>query len=88
MLALRDRSVTACDGVLIAANMLSMQLCARTRMSTASLPRRETTAFKFLDPLSRVATYPSGALRRAGASSGRAIVIAVRDTRRGRRGVI
>jgi hypothetical protein len=29
--------------------------------------------------LSRVATYPSGALRRAGASGGRAIVIAVRD---------
>ena len=46
------------------------------------------TAFKFLDPLSDIATYPPGALRRAGASSGRAIAIAGRDARRGRRGAI
>ena len=44
------------------------------------------TQFKIKTLLSRVATYPSGALRRAGASSGRAIAIAVRDARRGRRG--
>ena len=48
----------------------------------------ETTAFKFLDPLSGIATYPSGALRRAGMSSGSAIDIAVCDGRRGRRGTI
>ena len=38
--------------------------------------------------LSRVATYPSGSLRRAGASGDRAIGIAVRDGRRGRQGAI
>ena len=35
-------------------------------------------AFKFLDQLSGVATYPSGARRRAGASGDRAIAIAAR----------
>ena len=40
---------------------------------------REWTAFKFLDPFSGIATYPSGALRRVGVSSSRAIAIAVRD---------
>ena len=41
-----------------------------------------------MDPLSDIAKYPSGALRRAGASSGRAFAIAARDARRGRRGSI
>ena len=38
--------------------------------------------------LSRIATGPSGAQRRAGASGDRAIATAVRDERRGRRGAI
>ena len=46
------------------------------------------TQFKIKTLLSHVAMYPSGARRRAGASSGRGIAIAVRDGRRGRRGAI
>ena len=46
------------------------------------------TQFKIKTLLSHVAMYPSGARRRAGASSGRAIAIAVRDARRGRQGAI
>ena len=46
------------------------------------------TQFKIKTLLSHVAMYPSGARRRAGATEGRAIVIAGRDARRGRRGAI
>ena len=44
--------------------------------------------FKIAILLPRGATYPSGARRRAVSSGGRAIAIAVRDGRRGRRGAI
>ena len=56
--------------------------------STLSRWASEWTAFKFLDHFPRIATYPSGARRRAGASGDRAIAIAVRDGRRGCRGTI
>ncbi len=48
----------------------------------------DQSEFKMGTLLSRVATYPSGALRRAEASGDRAIAIAVRDARRGRRASI
>ena len=45
-------------------------------------------SFKFLDPLSSIATYPSGARRRAGATGGRAIATAVSDVPPRPRGAI
>ena len=68
-----------------------MQECSRARVRGACLSQRRhptESEFKMGTLLSRVVTYPSGALRRAGASSGRAIAIAGRDARRGRRGAI
>ena len=86
MLALRE-SVEVCVGVLMANIVRCLQFWARIGCPLR-LVVSETTAFKFLDPLSGIATYPSGALRRAGMSSGSAIDIAVCDGRRGRRGTI
>ena len=67
--------------------------CIHARICNGPLPNADarllsSRAFKFLDQLSGVATYPSGARRRAGASGDRAIAIAGCDGRRGRRSSI
>ena len=72
---------------MLMANIALLQFWARIGCPLR-LVVSETTAFKFLDPLSGIATDPSGARRRAGVSGDRAIAIAVRDVRRGRRGAI
>ena len=69
------------------------QNCIHARICNGPLPNADarplsTRAVQILDPLSGIATYPSGARRRAGASGDRAIAIAGRDARRGRRGAI
>ena len=61
------------------------------RAHRCTLSQRKWTSgpeFKIAILLQNIATDPLGAKRRAGASSGRAIAIAVRDGRRGRRGAI
>ena len=74
--------------MLIAANMLSMQLCARTDVHSQQSRHVGDLSSKMGTLLCRIATYPSGARRCPGASGGRAIAIAVPDGRRGRRGAI
>ena len=88
--------LAAASGVATAASMLfpplsnaEMQFCARTDVHSHSQDDiGPDSEFKMGKTLSPLGTYPSGALRRAGASGDRAIVITVRDTRRGRRGAI
>ena len=81
------------SGVATAASMMMpspvMQECAR-KLRGACLSQKWTSGrnSKMGTLLSRIATDPSGALRRAEASGDRAIVIAGRDARRGRRGAI
>ena len=76
MLALRESFEWVCVGVLMANMMVSMHLCARARMYTLQSRHVGDLSSKMGTLLSRVATYPPGARRRAGASGGRAIDIA------------
>ena len=62
MLALREHPCEVCVGVLMANIVRCLQFWARIGCPLR-LVVSETTAFKFLDPLSGIATYPSGALR-------------------------
>ena len=80
MLALREHPCEVCVGVLMANIVRCLQFWARIGCPLR-LVVSETTAFKFLDHLRGIATYPPGARRRAGATEGRAIVIAGRDSR-------
>ena len=81
------------SGVATAASMMMpspvMQECAR-KLRGACLSQKWTSGpeFKMGTLLSRVATYPPGALRRAGATGDRTIAIAVRDARRRSKGAI
>ena len=81
------------SGVATAASMMMPSPVMRMRAQIArGLPLAKWTSgptqFKIKTLLSHVAMYPSGARRRAGATEGRAIVIAGRDARCGRRGAI
>ena len=83
MLPLRDSAppYEAC-GVPTAANITELHLCVYARaqcegpLAKVDVGPRNS---KMGTLLSRIATYPSGALRRAGASGDRAIAIAGRD---------
>jgi len=63
----------------VVANSIMSKAILRALFGVDFPSRRRLQRFKFLDPLSGIDTYPSGALKRAGASSGRAIAVAVRD---------
>ena len=59
--------------------LCEMQLCARTDVHSRKSRHVGDLSSKMGTLLSRIATYPPGALRRAGASGDRAIAIAGRD---------